>query len=171
MEAVACNTYQRGMGAGFVNDEITRQRLELFARRSQLRVLLLGLDGVPSAYWLGVVYGETFHAFATGYVPEVTTYEVGTLAFLRMVEELVREGVGRLDFGLGDAYYKERFGDRSWREATVQLFARTPKGRLLRGYIGTTSQIDDCARRLVKRLGILDRVKGMWRARLRTQKR
>jgi len=171
MEVVARSTYQRGMGAGFVNDEITRNRLDLFARRSQLRILLLGLDGVPSAYWLGAMYRGTFHAFATGYTPDVTKYEVGTLAFLRMVEELVREGVGRLDFGLGDAYYKERFADRSWREASVQLFARTPKGRLLRRYLGMAARLENCARWVVKRLGIVDRVKAAWRARLRIQER
>jgi CelD/BcsL family acetyltransferase involved in cellulose biosynthesis len=171
MEFVARSTYQRGMGAGFVDDELTRQRLELFARRGQLRVLLLRLDGAPSAYWLGVVYGDTFHAFATGYVPEMVKYEVGTLAFLRMVEDLVREGVGQLDFGLGDAYYKERFANRSWREASVQVFARTAKGRLLRGYLGTAARLENCALWVVKRLGIFDRVKGAWRARLRTQER
>mgnify|MGYP000005848844 CR=1 FL=1 len=169
MEVVARSTYQRGLGAGFVDDELTRQRLALFARRGQMRVLLLELDGMPSAYWLGVVYGETFHAFATGYIPEAATYEVGTLSFLRLVEELVREGVGRLDFGLGDAYYKERFADRSWREATVQLFARTFRGRVLRGYLGTTARLDDYTRRVVKRLGLFDRVKGLWQARLRSR--
>jgi CelD/BcsL family acetyltransferase involved in cellulose biosynthesis len=167
MEGVAMTTYQRGLGAGFVDNRETRERLDLFARRGQMRVLLLEIDGLPKAYWLGTVYGKVFHASATGYTTDMTGFEVGTLAFHRMVDELVREGIDLLDFGLGDAYYKERFADSSWREASVQLFARSIKGRFLKGYLGASVWLDDFARRVAKRLGILDRVKQAWRSRLR----
>jgi len=167
MEAVAKMTYQRGLGAGFINNQETLERLTLFAQRGQIRILLLETDGLPKAYWLGTVYGKLFHALETGYTPDMTGFEVGTLAFHRMIDELVREGIEFLDFGLGDAYYKERFADLSWREASVQLFARSIKGKLLYVYLGVSVWIDAFARRIVQKLGVLDRVKHSWRSRLR----
>ena len=65
----------------------------------------------------------------------MSRYEVGTLIFIRMNDELAREGVRKLDFGIGDALYKQRFGDQSWREATVWLFAPTAKGMALRSIL------------------------------------
>lgn len=167
MEAVAKTSYQRGLGAGFIDNQETRTRLELFARRGQMRVLLLETDGLPRAYWLGTVYGKAFHAMATAYSPDMAGFEAGTLAFHRTVDELVREGIDFLDFGLGDAYYKERLADSSWREASVQLFARSIKGGVLHGYLAASVWADRFVRRAAQKLGILDRVKQSWRSRLR----
>jgi len=167
MEAVAKITYQRGLGAGFTDGEATRQRLAVFSNRGQMRICMLEINGVPKAFWLGHVYGGAFHSGATGYTPDMRPFEVGTLMFLRMVEELVREGVRNLDFGLGDAEYKERFGDQSWREASVQLFGLRWKSRLLRVWLGSANVMDQLARGLVTRMGMAARLKQWWRARLR----
>lgn len=167
MESVARMTYQRGLGVGFVDNEENRQRLALFAHRGQMRVLVLEIHDTPKAYWLGTVYGGVFHSEATGYTTEMAEFEVGTLTFLRLVDELVKEGVTRFDFGLGDAHYKERFADRSWQETRVHVFSRSFKGQLLRGYLEMFGSMDDCARRVFQRFGVFDRIKQAWRAQLR----
>ena len=163
IEQVAQATYQRGLGAGFVDDNETRARLEIFARRSQLRALLLKIDGKPKAFWLGEIYRGVFHSSATGYLPEFRGFEVGTLVFLRMVDELVQEGVNRIDFGLGDAQYKERFGDCVWRESTIKLFAPTMKSFLLAAMLRTSAFVDRTLRKLVGWLGVTDQIKQRWR--------
>ena len=99
LDGVAGRTYQRGLGAGFFDNEEYRQRFALFARRGQLRVELLEIDGIARAFWFGIVYDGVFHSSETGYDPELREYEVGTLMFIRMSDELAREGVSRLDFG------------------------------------------------------------------------
>lgn len=166
IESVAARTYQRGLGAGFVNDEEHRQRFTLFASRGQLRAQLLEIDGQVRAYWIGIVYQGVFHSWETGYDPDLHVFEPGTLIFLRMVDQLVLEGVRKLDFGLGDAAYKRRFGDHSWREATVRLFAPSAKGVAIRSVLGTTSMLDGVARRFLQKIGVLDRLKTGWRRRL-----
>ena len=85
---------------------------------------------------------------------------------MRMVDELVREGIKKLDFGLGDAHYKQRFGNRSWREATIRLFAPSAKGLTFRSMLGLFGTLDGAARRLLQRTGFLDRLKTGWRTRL-----
>jgi hypothetical protein len=166
LEDVAARTYQRGLGAGFVNDDEHRQRFALFASREQLRVQLLEVKEKVCAFWIGINYLGTFHSWATGFDPDLRGYEIGTLVFVRMVDELVREGVRKLDFGLGDALYKQRFGDKHWREATIRMFAPTAKGLALRSVLGLSDMMDSTLRRLIQRAGVLDRIKSGWRQRL-----
>jgi hypothetical protein len=163
LEAVAARTYQRGLGAGFVDNGEYRRRFELFADRGQLRVQLMEINGEIRAFWIGKLYNGVFHTADTGYDPELRVYQPGTLIFIRMVDELAREGVRRLDFGLGDASYKQRFGDQCCREATVRLFAPTVKGLALRSSIGFIDWLDNLGRILLKQTKILDRLKKLWR--------
>lgn len=163
LENVAATTYQRGLGAGFFYNEEFRQRFELFARRDQLRVQILEIDGKLKSFWFGFVYGNSFHSSETGYDTSLRDYEVGTLMFVRMVDELTKEGIQTLDFGLGDAYYKERFGHRSWRETSVWLFAPTLKGTILMTYVRLLGSVEQTARRLVCHLGLRDKIKNIWR--------
>jgi hypothetical protein len=167
IEAIAAATYQRGLGAGFVNNAEQRQRYRLFAARRQLRVCLLKIDNKIRAFWIGIKYGDTFHSDATGYDPGIASFEPGTLLFLRMIDALVEEGTRDLDFGLGDAFYKERFADRSWRETNVRIFAPTLKGLFLCSVLKAVNFADLAARRLVEKTRLSTRLKTSWRRRLR----
>ncbi len=166
LEEVAAHTYQRGLGVGFRNDEEHRQRFALFAGRGQLRIQLLEIEGKIRAFWIGQVYRNIFHSEATGYDMELSEYEPGTLVLMHMIDELVKEEVLKLDFGLGDALYKQRFGDRSWREKTITVFAPTAKGLFLWFGLGICAVLDRLGRHMAQKTGLLDRVKTIWRQRL-----
>lgn len=166
MEDVARTTYQRALGAGFVYDTLTHARLALFAQRGQLRVALWEVGGQPAAFWLGEVYRGVFHSAATGYLPSLRQYEIGTLMLLRMVDELVAEGIERLDFGLGDADYKRRFGDRSWREADAYLLSSCIRGRILFLYMKVVHRLEKLARQAMTRAPGRHAIKSVWRRRL-----
>lgn len=163
LETVAAKTYQRALNAGFFDNEEYRRRFELFASRRQLRIQLLEIDGKVRAYWFGTVYQGVFHSSETGYDPALRDFEVGTLMFIRMADELMREGVRRLDFGLGDAPYKARFADRWWRETPIWLFAPTPKGVGLMLLLKLCLMLDTTARRVVEGAGLTDKIKTYWR--------
>lgn len=165
-DAVAQAAYQRGLSAGFLRHRLQLERMGLAARRSELRVMLLKIGRLPAAFWLGQIRAGTFYSEATGYRPEFRKHEVGIQMSLRMMDELIRERVRRLDFGLGDAHYKQRFGDDFWREATVQWFAPSLKGRSLRGYVGACASRDRLMRRAASKLSLLDKVKQAWRCSL-----
>jgi CelD/BcsL family acetyltransferase involved in cellulose biosynthesis len=165
---VAKKTYQRGLNSGFFDNEEMRQRFTLFAKRGQLRVLMLEVAGMPKAFWLGSVYGETFHSEATGYTPDVKEFEVGTQVLARLLDELIKEGIRTLDFGFGEAHYKKRFSDHCWREAGVKVFSQTYKGWLLYKYLEIIGRLDDFIRRSLQHLGLFDRIKQSWRAKLRS---
>lgn len=163
LEEVAALAYQRGVGSGFRDNEEFRRRLALFAGRGQLRVQLLEIDGRIRAFWYGFLYGDVFHLSETAYDPGLSKYEVGTMIFIRLSDELKKEGVRKLDFGIGDAPYKRRFGDRSWQEGTIWLFAPTAKGLALRSCSGLFATVDKFGRKLIQQMGALNRLKAGWR--------
>jgi hypothetical protein len=164
MERIAADTYQRAIGAGFADDAEHRQRLAFWANRGQLRIAFLEAGGNPAAFWLGIVYRGRFHSWATGYLPELRSFEPGTLLLLHVIDRLTAEGVRVFDFGLGDASYKARFGDRSWREATVRLWSRgSPRGLFLGSCFGGLAVANRLARGVLSRSGALNRVRTTWR--------
>jgi hypothetical protein len=166
LELVARQTYQRGLGEGFMDNAEHRERLALFNRRGALRAWTLRVDNTPRAFCCGFIHRNVFHFAETGYDPDFRSQEVGTLTFLHMVDQLIKEGVAKFDFGFGDAHYKQRFGDKSWSEATLRVYARAPKGLIARSYAGIFDAGTAFGRYVAGRLGVLDRLKTVWRRRL-----
>lgn len=168
LESIAARTYQRGLGGGFIDDVATRARLSQFAQRNMLRIFLVKADGRPVAFWLGVVVAKTFYSSSTGVLPEIKEHEVGTSMFLKMIEELVKEGVKEVDFGFGDAQYKERFGDSVFEEAPVILYGRGIKQSVLRCLSYVVVNADQLGDRIVAALGISARIKKFLRRRVQS---
>jgi hypothetical protein len=169
LEMLAARTYQRGLKAGFVDDNEHRKRFKLFADCGQLRVQLLVIDRQVKAFWIGIIYRNVFHSTETAYDPNLQKYQLGTLVFSHMIDNLIMEGISKLDFGLGDADYKQRFGNSKWRETTIQLFAPTIKGATLRSSLGISKFLDDKGRRLFQNVGLLKKIKAGWRRHLRSK--
>jgi Acetyltransferase (GNAT) domain len=97
-EEIAKKTYQRGLGVGFVNNEENRRRIALSARNGWLRAYILYVEEKPCAFWIGTLYGNTFHVDFLGFDPCYTKYKVGTILFTKIIEDLCRRGVKDVDF-------------------------------------------------------------------------
>jgi ribosomal protein S18 acetylase RimI-like enzyme len=166
LEQVASLTYQRSLGAGFSNDPDSVDRLSAFHERGMLRAWTLRIDGTPRAYAIGICSDQTFHFSATGFDPKYRDHEIGTLLFLYMVDDLVKEGLSRFDFGLGDASYKQRFGDEEWKEATFHLYPVSAKGVIMKIITDSTAMLNEAGLKLGERLGVLQKIKTKWRKRL-----
>jgi hypothetical protein len=162
-EQIATNTYQRGLGVGFIDNNETRRRISFVAKRDWLRSYVLYVDGNPCAFSIGTVYGKRFHLNYLGYDPNYRKYSPGTFVLIRAIEDLHANGIREIDFGFGDAFYKKLFGDQTWQEASVSIFAPTLKGvqvKLLNMLTATTAR---AASKLLSRSRILHKVKRIWR--------
>jgi CelD/BcsL family acetyltransferase involved in cellulose biosynthesis len=82
------------------------------------------------------------------------------------VDHLGEERIKTFDFGLGDAFYKKRFGDSSWREGTCRLYAPSVRGALLRSTVTLSTRVDKLGRKVLNATGMTDRFKAGWRRRL-----
>lgn len=160
---VARKTYQWGLGVGFRDDAEHKERLQLEAVNGWHRGYVLYLKGAPVAFWICIVYQGIAYSAFTGYDPHYRKHELGTIVFLRMIGELAREQVQLLDFGPGTALYKERFGDSSFEEMAFCTFAPTGRGIFLNGLRTITEGPLQATRVLLRRFGLEQRVKKVWR--------
>jgi GNAT acetyltransferase-like protein len=166
MERVASTSYQRRLGAGFRNDVENARRLTFGAKTGWLRIYVLYLENQPRAFWMGTLYKNVFYSASTGYDPEYKKYELGTLTFIKMVEQLCHERVAAIDFGLGDALYKQRFGDQSWHEAAVKMFCPALHGMML-NIVRTSIEAPALwFRSFLRVTNLQQRVKTFWRRQL-----
>jgi Acetyltransferase (GNAT) domain len=166
--AVYAGTYQQALGVGFSDSGVEREITTLALARGWFRGFVLYVNGDPCAFWHGMRYGRVFSTGPTGYDPAFGSHRVGTYVLGRMVEELCREeGLEWIDFGFGDAEYKHHFGDESWLEEDVFVWA--PRPRAIRVNLTRTALLaaDRSARSLLRRGRLLTRARRLWRARAR----
>ena len=163
-QSVSVKTYQHGLGAGFSDSARDRALLELALARGWYRAFVLYLDGVPNAYWHGMIYGRTFYTGPTGYDPERRDLRLGTYVLSKMVERVCGEA-DWMDFGVGDAEYKRHFADEHLVEEDVLVFAPRMKPVALNlarsGVLGASQ----AGRAIVARSGKLDEARRRWRSR------
>jgi hypothetical protein len=159
-EKVAKTGYQRGLGVGFVDNDEMRHRLRLMANRGLLRSYILYAGDVPCAFWMATKYCNRVFLDSTGYNPDYKKYEVGTILFLKMIEDLCQDKtVKEIDFGLGHASYKERFGDTKSDDCTMFVFAPRVKGIFFNLLRTINSIISTCAQRFLLKIGLYDQFK------------
>ena len=167
VEEVAKKTYQRGLGVGFVKHAAMRQRLQLEAEKGWLRGYVLYLGDRSCAFWIGTLYRGTFHTNFTGYDASYSKYSPGMFLLMRAIEEMrtQRDGprVHNINWGLGDAEYKEMLGTSQWQEGPVHIFAPTRRGLRLKVLVVATTLIELFSKRFLASTGFLARIKKVWR--------
>lgn len=172
-ETVARKTYQRGLGVGFGEIGPSRQRFELDARNERLRIYILYVAGKPSAFWIGSIYQRTFHGAYTGYDPDLAHYSPGMFLMMRIIEEFCKrentDEVDEIDFGLGDAQYKEALCNQQWEDVTIYVFGCTYCGLRVNMLRIPIAGFDRIARRMLKSVGLFGKVKRLWRDSVRRE--
>lgn len=165
VEEVAKKTYQRALGVGFEDSDRMRQRLRLCARHGWLRAFLLTIDNKPCAFWIGTVYDGVFYSDYNGYDPNYRDYSLGTFLLMSMIEDFCKEGVRAVDFGFGQAEYKDRFSNERAIKAPVYIFSSSLRGLFLNGSRTIANSIDGTLRAMLERTDLLQKMKRLWRAR------
>jgi hypothetical protein len=169
-ETVSRKTYQRGLGAGFVENGETLRRLALGLQRRRFRAYILYDGDQPCAFWNGIEHGKVFYTGTTGYDPAYEECRPGAFLLNHMIEDFCREGkIEAIDFGFGDAQYKRSFGDQNWREASVCIFPFTARGLRLSVLRTATVALTQMAKYLLQRWRVLQKIKWLWRKRLRSE--
>ena len=167
VEQVASTSYQRGLGVGFKDNPATRERLRLKAEKGWLRAYVLYLADRPCAFWIGDINQGTFGGDYIGYDPEFGKYSPGMFLLTKVLEgfcDANGEGVTGVDFGPGNAQYKELLSNQRWLETSVYIFAPALKGvslNLLRTLVG---RMDQTVKKVLARTGLLQKTKKSWRA-------
>jgi len=165
-ESIARNTYQRGLKVGFCRNEETIRRVRLDARCGRLAGYVLFIRDEPKAFSYAFTYKGVLYLAATGYDPAYRTYRLGTIVMMKIFQDFCGNTVEVIDFGEGDADYKERFGSDCFLESSVCVFSRSARGRWLRGLRTATVAGAKFGEQLLSLLQIKQQVKTRWRHRL-----
>jgi CelD/BcsL family acetyltransferase involved in cellulose biosynthesis len=132
VEAVAPKTYQHALGVALGDTPVHRERTRLSLERGWFRGYVLELDGRPCSFQFGELYRGRFRLGRPGYDPALSHLRVGTYTLLKAFDDLCADETARIvDFGVGEADYKERFGTTSVREGNVVVYAPTFRGARL----------------------------------------
>jgi hypothetical protein len=163
-ETIARSTYQRGLGAGFIDNSENRCRLALMADKRQLRAYVVSIDDKPIAFWSGELVREVMYLTWTGFDVAYAKYEVGTILFLRMVDDLIEWQVKEIDYGLGSAEYKARFGDLFLQDRDLIIHPSTIRGYGLNTMCALEDIVKRAGERLFSGLKIKNWIKRAWRS-------
>jgi CelD/BcsL family acetyltransferase involved in cellulose biosynthesis len=166
-ERVQARTYQRSLGVGFSDDELTRELTGLAMDQGWFQGVLLYLRGEPAAFWHGSAYRGSFGTSVTGYDPALAEHRPGTYLLMKLVETLCADpSVHTLDFGFGDAEYKRSFGDASVLEEDVVVFERRPRPLAVNAVESALLGTATLARAVLARSGGVKAARRTWRRRL-----
>ncbi len=160
-EAVVRKSYQRALGVGFLNSEEDRANLMAAARQGVWIAFVALVEGRVVAFWSGCQLGASAFLWWTGYDSDLQGFSPGLVTSTRMVEVLIPRGVSQVDFGGGDAPYKERLGSESRWEESVCLFSPSLRGALANGIRALDSWLGNLSRTRLK--GLANRLKTPWR--------
>jgi len=157
-------TYQAGLGVGIVDDHKTREILNVSAHHGWLRMSILYIKGEPCAFQLGLLYGRTYFLEQLGFHPKWTHWNVGTVLFNKILEDLCRNpSIERFNFGFGDAQYKRSYGNECWSEASVCIFAPRAYPLLVNALQSTTTGLSLGMQYVLDRTGLTGWIKRRWR--------
>jgi CelD/BcsL family acetyltransferase involved in cellulose biosynthesis len=167
VEPISAKTYQRALGVSFGDTPTHRERTRVAMERGWFRGYVLYLHGVPCAFHHGELYQGRFRHGRPGYDPDLGHLRVGTYLLLLVFGDLIERHDARIvDYGIGDADYKRRFGTRSWREGNVVVYAPTLRAatvNLLRTSLLAAVRL---AKRIFGKGEVYRRIKRGWRRRL-----
>ena len=171
VETVAGRTYQRGLRIGFTDTPQMRHRLGFAARMGRLRAYVLYIADRPCAFWITGLYRGTLYSDFLGFDPTYARYSPGTYLILNVIDRLGRESanvpVRLIDFGVGEAEYKVRLGNRSVQKVSIFMFAPSVRGVALNALYRTVASLNVGAAGILAGTGLLPRLKRAWRSRLR----
>ena len=120
----------RVLGTRISTDPRTVRWFEALARHGLLRGYLLTAGTQPHAFVVGYQYQGVFHYAELGYDPALARESPGTVLLFLLIQDLCAfDRAAVLNFGMGDAEYKRRFGTRQQSDDTLILIKRSLRGR------------------------------------------
>jgi CelD/BcsL family acetyltransferase involved in cellulose biosynthesis len=150
LDTISSHSYQRGIGVGFVDDELHRGLLSWAIEGGPYHVWILMRGGSPLAYVNGILHEKTFHLFETAFDASAADDEPGAILIARVLEELANDpDVESFDYGFGDAQYKQSLSDSSVDVVDVLAFSARPRPLVLNSLNRSSAAAISLAKRVL----------------------
>lgn len=145
----------RQFGLRIRNDDAELRQLSALAENGLLRSYLWWVEDKPAAFAVCNQQGGCFRYEEIAYCAEFGQFSPGRTMLQQIVEDLLRhDSPTYLDFGGGDAEYKQQFANRESRSGTVWLVPPTWQAGMSLYYLKLCRQVRAAGRSLVRRAGL-----------------
>src|SRR5713226_1741140 len=130
---VSRNSWQHEILGNRISDsEDERAWGQRLARVGLLRNYLLKCGGRSCAFVVGYQFNGVFHDVELGYDREFSEHSPGTILLHMLIQDLCdHQPPALLNFGMGDADYKRRFGDVKREDMSIVVFRKSLNNYLL----------------------------------------
>lgn len=166
LREISAKSYQSGIGVGFEGTALERSLMRTTMEQGQFEAHVLYIADTPVAFWQGYVDGTVYRTGYTGFDPAYGEYRVGTYVLLRLIEACCENpAVSSIDFGVGAADYKERFGTTSWLDIDMFFYGPGLRPAMVAVARAVTSEANNILVALARRLESMRKLKRWWRRR------
>ncbi|GBE27670.1 MAG TPA: GNAT family N-acetyltransferase [Bacteroidetes bacterium] len=107
------NWNYKGLPGSFVTPEkreFYRRITRRFLDRNWLEMRLMRIDGAPATVEVGFALNQVYYSLQSGYDPRFRRFSAGSILFYEFFQELLGDGIKRVEFLRGDETYKFRWG-------------------------------------------------------------
>ncbi|KUJ82590.1 MULTISPECIES: GNAT family N-acetyltransferase [Microbulbifer] len=160
---IGAKSYQGSLRIGVTDSRRWHTHLGVLAGIGCLRAYVLEAQDTPIAYAVGSYKHRTYTGIATSFLPEHRNLSPGAYLNRRVIEHLQAEGAMWLDFGFGDASYKQLHGTWQREIVTLHLYSRTPAARVARALDASVKWVDHTSRRMLHESGLYERARKLIR--------
>lgn len=118
-----------GESGGFTTQESSwREAAQRMGARGYVQLVTLRIDDVAIAFAYSFVFGGTMWGHRLAFDPELEHYSPGWLTVLHAIGAASDAGIRRVDFGIGEAAYKQRLATGSTHLLWGTAMHRGPAG-------------------------------------------
>lgn len=154
------------LGLRIHNDKRELEMLTFIASQGALRSYLLFKEGVPAAFAMGSQFKGRFDHAEIAYDRQFSRQSLGQVLLLRILEDLIQQTTPTwLDFGGGDAEYKQIFANDVSRSGSIWFVPHQARSRLTIGYLKTCLTLNRSARFVLAHSGQSKRLRQWIRGR------
>lgn len=160
------------LGLRITNSVRERHFFEALAKHRAFRAYLLESEGTPIAFQFGALWNNCYYGEETAFDLDYAKHSPGQTLHLEIIEDLIEhEAVRWFDFGVGDAEYKQLFGNEQSHCVSLLLLPRRLSIPALKlAAIVRYDQLqklgEDRARALLMQKGWIGKVRQWYRGRL-----
>lgn len=171
---ISANSWQaQRLGVRVSNDDEQLRKFVTLANAGLLRCYLLSTGAThelsedrPIAFVIGTQCNGYYSYEEIAYDQEFSENSPGKVLLIKLLEDLYAHKTPRcLDFGGGDAEYKQTFANHRSRSGNVLLMANTLRGRASHAAMKSTRGIDRMLRSAVAQFGLKTRLRQWFRKR------
>lgn len=163
-EAIANKTWQRKLGGPIFTSREIKNRYKFFIEKKLLQAYLLFINRNPSAFLLGIQYGNKFFVEVTGYDQNFKNEGIGTYLIGKTTEIYMRNNkIEYIIWGEGNSEAKRRYCDNFLRISDRYLIAPILRLIILNLFRVIFISLHLFLKNLLKRISIYYKIRSAWR--------